>query len=166
MDTRIFDPSVIFSTMPALLPFLSVTLGVAFSSVFLGSLLGLLLAWAKLGKNKVLRGFAHVYTYIMRCTPSIVLLFIVFYGLPKFFYDYLDYDINEISRAYFAVLTFVLLLGPTFPKSFGRPFPLSPKGSMKRPSVWASVLSRQCAMLSCLRLLLLLCPILAMLLLI
>lgn len=148
METRIFDPSVIFSTIPALLPFLSVTLGVAFSSVILGSLLGLLLAWAKLGKNKVLRSLAHAYTYIMRCTPSIVLLFIVFYGLPKFTYEYLDYDINDISRAYFAILTFVLLLGPTFPKSFGRPFPLSPKGSMKRPSVWASVLSRQCAMWS------------------
>lgn len=34
METRIFDPSVIFSTIPALLPFLSVTLGVAFQASF------------------------------------------------------------------------------------------------------------------------------------
>lgn len=128
METRIFDPSVIFSTIPALLPFLSVTLGVAFSSVILGSLLGLLLAWAKLGKNKVLRSLAHAYTYIMRCTPSIVLLFIVFYGLPKFTYEYLDYDINDISRAYFTILTFVLLFGAYISEVFRAAISAVPKG--------------------------------------
>ena len=83
MDTRVFNPSVIFSVMPDLLPYLSVTLLVAVSSIVLGSFLGMVLAWAKLGHHRVLRWLAHGYTYIMRCTPSIVLLFIVFYGLPK-----------------------------------------------------------------------------------
>lgn len=46
MDTRVFNPSVIFSVMPDLLSYLSVTLLVAVSSIVLGSLLGMGLTWA------------------------------------------------------------------------------------------------------------------------
>ena len=46
---------------------------------------------------------------MLRCTPSIVLLFIVFYGLPKFLLEVFDYDINDLSRAVFVIITFMLL---------------------------------------------------------
>ena len=83
MQNRPFSPEVIFSSIPALLPYLLVTLEVGLISILTGSILGMLLAWAKLSSHKVLRCAADGYTYVIRCTPSIVLLFIVFYGLPK-----------------------------------------------------------------------------------
>lgn len=128
MDTRVFNPSVIFSVMPDLLPYLSVTLLVAVSSIVLGSFLGMVLAWAKLGHHRVLRWLAHGYTYIMRCTPSIVLLFIVFYGLPKLIEATTDYDINDINRAVFAIITFTLLFGAYISEVFRAAYEAVPKG--------------------------------------
>lgn len=71
----------------------------------------MLLAWAKLSGHKVIRALADGYTYIIRCTPSIVLLFIVFYGLPKFMEAEFGIDMDNLSRAIFVIITFTLLFG-------------------------------------------------------
>ncbi len=106
---RPFEPELIGGFMLEVLPYLSVTLEVALCTILVGLLLGAVLAHAKLGHSRIPRALAHSYTYIMRCTPSIVLLFMVFYGLPKFFLEIFDYDINDYSRAVFVIVTFTLL---------------------------------------------------------
>ena len=111
MQTRPFSPEMIFTSIPALLPYLAVTLVVGVTSILTGSLLGMLLAWAKLSGHRVIRMAADGYTYIIRCTPSIVLLFIVFYGLPKFMESEFGIDMDNLSRAVFVIITFTLLFG-------------------------------------------------------
>ncbi len=111
MQTRPFSPDVIFTSIPGLLPYLGVTICIGLISIILGSLFGLSLAWAKLSGHKFLRALAEGYTYIIRCTPSIVLLFVIFYGLPKLVESLFDYDIDDLSRAVFVVMTFTLLFG-------------------------------------------------------
>ncbi len=111
MQTRPFSPEVIFTSIPGLLPYLGVTICIGLISIIFGSLFGLSLAWAKLSGNKFLRALAEGYTYIIRCTPSIVLLFVIFYGLPKLVESLFDYDIDDLSRAVFVVMTFTLLFG-------------------------------------------------------
>ncbi len=111
MQTRPFSPEVIFTSIPGLLPYLGVTICIGLISIILGSIFGLGLAWAKLSGNKFLRTLAEGYTYIIRCTPSIVLLFVIFYGLPKLVESLFDYDIDDLSRAVFVVMTFTLLFG-------------------------------------------------------
>ena len=111
MQTRPFSPDIIFTSIPALLPYLAVTLVVGVTSILTGSILGMLLAWAKLSGHKVIRALADGYTYIIRCTPSIVLLFIVFYGLPKFMEADFGIDMDNLSRAIFVIITFTLLFG-------------------------------------------------------
>lgn len=111
MQTRPFSPDIIFTSIPALLPYLAVTLVVGVTSILTGSILGMLLAWAKLLGHKVIRALADGYTYIIRCTPSIVLLFIVFYGLPKFMEAEFGIDMDNLSRAIFVIITFTLLFG-------------------------------------------------------
>lgn len=106
---RPFEPELILVFIADVLPYLGVTLGVAAASVICGSLLGAALAWAELREESWLRRAAAVYVYLLRCTPSVVLLFIVFYGLPKFFLEVFAYDINDLSRAAFVVVTFTLL---------------------------------------------------------
>lgn len=51
-------------------------------SVFIGVILGLLISLMKLSKNKVLNIVSSVYIEILRGTPILVQLFIVYYGLP------------------------------------------------------------------------------------
>lgn len=111
MQTRPFSPDIIFTSIPALLPYLAVTLVVGVTSILTGSILGMLLAWAKLSGHKVIRALADGYTYIIRCTPSIVLLFIVFCGLPKFMEAEFGIDMDNLSRAIFVIITFTLLFG-------------------------------------------------------
>ena len=106
---RPFNPQFMIDVIPNLLPFLWVTLAVVLGTVFFGSLLGFVLAQAKLSGKSRYRWLADGYTYIIRCTPSIVLLFIVFYGLPKFCLEVFDTDINRYDRIFFVIVTFTLL---------------------------------------------------------
>ena len=128
METRAFDIGMIAQVLPDLLTYLDVTLLVALVSIALGSLLGGLLAWANLSGTAPLRSAALSYVYVMRCTPSIVLLFIVFYGLPKLMEAAFRYDMNELHRAVFAIITFTLLFGAYISEVFRAAYTAVPRG--------------------------------------
>jgi hypothetical protein len=64
----------------------------------------------------------------MRCTPSIVLLFIVFYGLPKLMEAAFRYDMNELHRAVFAIITFTLLFSAYISEVFRAAYTAVPRG--------------------------------------
>ena len=106
---RPFNPQFILEVIPNLLPFLWVTLAVVAGTIFFGSLLGFLLAGAKAGGRPRWRSLANVYTYMIRCTPPIVLLFIIFYGLPKFCLEVFAVNINSYDKIFFVIVTFTLL---------------------------------------------------------
>ncbi len=128
METRVFDIGMIAQVLPDLLTYLDVTLLVALVSIALGSLLGGLLAWANLSGTALLRWAALSYVYVMRCTPSIVLLFIVFYGLPKLMEAAFRYDMNELHRAVFAIITFTLLFSAYISEVFRAAYTAVPRG--------------------------------------
>jgi len=106
---RPFNPQFILDVLPNLLPFLWVTLAVVAGTIFFGSLLGFLLAWAKASGQPRWRSLANAYTYTIRCTPPIVLLFIIFYGLPKFCLEVFAVNINSYDKIFFVIVTFTLL---------------------------------------------------------
>lgn len=105
---KYFDVSYIWSALPDLLPYLWVTLYIAAFSVIGGTLFGLVLAAAKLSTNKFLRALANGYTTIIRCTPSIVLLFLVYYGIPAFSEGLFGIYLQNVSTGVFVVVTFSL----------------------------------------------------------
>lgn len=105
---KYFDAEYIWTALPQLLPYLKVTFFVVFLSVFFGTFIGLLLAFAKMSKNNFLRVFANGYTTIMRCTPSIVLLFLVYYGVPAFSEAFFRLDLQDVHAGVFVVTTFSL----------------------------------------------------------
>lgn len=108
-----FDAGFIFRYWPDILPFLGITFITVIFSVVLGVALGFLLALGKLGKSRGLRALANGYTTILRCTPSIVLLFVVYYGLPELVSGVFHVDINDIQKGIFVVITFSLLFAAT-----------------------------------------------------
>ena len=107
---KYFDSSYIWDSLPVLLPFLKVTFMVAGLSVLFGTLLGFIFAAMKVGKSKLARKIANGYTTIMRCTPSIVLLFLVYYGVPALGQNF-GLNLNELDTAIFVVVTFTLQFG-------------------------------------------------------
>ena len=105
-----FDFFYLLEQIPKLVPYLDVTFLVLILTLFFGTILGFVLAGWKLGKSLILRKLAYTFTTAMRCTPSIVLLFLVYYGLPALA-SILAFDLNNLSKIFFVVTAFSLSFG-------------------------------------------------------
>ena len=62
---------------------LKVSLPLTITSFSTGLIIALLVALAQIAKVPVVRSLVRVYVWIIRCTPMIVQLFIVYFGLPS-----------------------------------------------------------------------------------
>lgn len=121
----------IIEFLPELLGALPLTIGVLVITILIGSIFGALLAWAQVGYQESWGKVAKGYIFIIRCTPPIVLLFLVFYGLPEFVNWWLRIDINGWSRATFTVLAMILLYGATVAEVFKAAYLAVPKGQLE-----------------------------------
>lgn len=106
---REFDFRYIFSYYPDILPYLGATFSTVLFSVIFGTMLGFLVAAAKLGKNRSLRIVGAGYTYVFRCTPAVVLLFLVYYGVPELYQALFGININDIYKGIFVIIALALL---------------------------------------------------------
>ncbi|AXJ11750.1 amino acid ABC transporter permease [Arthrobacter sp. PM3] len=59
------------------------TIPLALASFSLGLLLALLVALMRLSRNRLVSGAARIYISVIRGTPLLVQLFVIFYGLPS-----------------------------------------------------------------------------------
>jgi L-cystine transport system permease protein len=76
-------------------------------SLLFSLLLGFLIALMRIQKKPVLSKMATVYLSFMRCTPLLVQLFLVYFGLPQLLL-LVHIDINSWSRITFLVIAFSL----------------------------------------------------------
>ena len=106
---RPFYPARIFETIPILLPYLLVTFEILFGVIIVGVIIGFLLAKGMLSKHKWQNRIAGFIINAFRCTPSIVMLFVVFYGLPTLFWALFKIDINDWSKVFYVVTALGLL---------------------------------------------------------
>lgn len=86
---------------------LPVTLTIMVLSLLFGLLLGLVIAIVRIQKKPVSYAIATFYLSFMRCTPTLIQLFLIFYGLPQLLKVF-NIDINGWNRVVFAVITFSL----------------------------------------------------------
>ena len=77
-----FQFSVVLDQLPYLLAGAIVTLEVAFLSFWLGAVIGLFGALAKLKGGRLLRGIVNAYVIFFTNTPALVQIFFLFYALP------------------------------------------------------------------------------------
>lgn len=76
------DINVIINELPILLQGSIMTVKLTVITLFLGSLLGIIIALSKISKNFVLYWIATLYTWVFRGTPLILQLFFFYYALP------------------------------------------------------------------------------------
>lgn len=76
--------SFLFQMMPYLLEGALVTIQISVLAMALALVLGLVAAVGRLSRNRVLRAIAGFYIEVVRGTPLLVQLFIVYYGLPSY----------------------------------------------------------------------------------
>ena len=125
---RAFKWDIFLDFIVKVLPYLSVTLIYVVGSVFFGFLIGLGIAALRLSKSRVFRGIGSVYVTILRSVPSIVLLFITYYGLPLWFRNRFGIDMSDVSTLVYVIVTFSLLLGSSMSEIIRTAYLSVPKG--------------------------------------
>ncbi len=63
---------------------LSTTIALTVTSITLGAILSLPVAFARMSKNRVLNTVSYAYVYLFRSTPMLLQIFLVYYGLGSF----------------------------------------------------------------------------------
>ncbi len=78
------DFELILESLPKLLGAIDETLTLAFTSVGLGFFLAILIAVMRLSRSKVMWGIAYGFVYLIRSTPLLVQMFLIYYGSGQF----------------------------------------------------------------------------------
>lgn len=112
-----FDVAYFFKSLKQLLPYVRDALDIMTCSVLFGMLWGGVLAWLKLGRNNFLRKFAYAYTTMIRCTPSIVLLYVVYYGFPMLL-RVIKINTDIMGKREYLILTFAMFCGASLSEVF------------------------------------------------
>ena len=79
-----FDQEKFFKYGPAMLRGLVVTIQLVATSLVLGAILSLPLAFARMQQSGILASLAYGYVYLFRGTPLIMQVFLIYYGLGSF----------------------------------------------------------------------------------
>ncbi len=77
------DYSIVIAKFPILLEGCWVTLQISFFSLLLGMIFGIAGALCRISSNSILNSLAFLYVWIIRGTPVMVQLFILYFGLPQ-----------------------------------------------------------------------------------
>lgn len=122
-----FDLSYMVEVIPKLMKAFPLTIKLAFISLAFGFLLGLVLVIFRLRKGKVLRGLAGAYIRVIRSTPTIVLLFLLFYGLPVLL-SLVGLDISGWDKVSFGIICYTMFSGAYFSETMRAAYESVPKG--------------------------------------
>lgn len=104
------DIGYMVQIFPKLIATLPITLSIIITSAVLGLLLSIGVTALRIKKIKFLTPILEAYISFMRSVPILLLLFIVYYGLPVFF-SLLNLDINDLSGIVAAMITLIIFNG-------------------------------------------------------
>jgi His/Glu/Gln/Arg/opine family amino acid ABC transporter permease subunit len=111
------------------------TLLVGLCALVMSLLLGLVGALAKLSKSRLLRGVAETYTTVVRGVPELVLILLIYYGVPTLIQDVagqLGHDIRIDFSAFLAgFLTIGFIYGAFATEVFRGAFLAVPPGQIE-----------------------------------
>lgn len=82
MNEPFLDMEYFLGALEAVWPYIKVTLGLTVASVGIGTIIGLLGCLAEVGGTKGLSFLVHLYVWICRSLPNMILLYLVYYGVP------------------------------------------------------------------------------------
>jgi L-cystine transport system permease protein len=101
------DAAFFLTALPKLAAALPLTLVITFAAMSAGFVLGILLTLGKISRFHRLASCLNVFTSVIRGIPTIVLLFLSYFGLPSLFLIF-GIDINGWNKIMFAIFALVL----------------------------------------------------------
>ena len=126
-----FDLGFILELFPKLLRAFPATLEMALLSALFGWLFGLLIAFGRVNGPKLFRGVIRVVTVVLRGVPEIVLLYLVYFGLPKLMEDLFGVSLRSWSKMTFIVLALALRVAMTSSEMFRSAYNSMDKGQLE-----------------------------------
>lgn len=126
-----FDIAFIIEYFPKILGALPVTLSMTVLTLITGWLVGLIVAIGKIKGRKILQSILRVLTDITRGIPTVVLLYIVYFGLPTFFKNGLGINIGGWSKQAFVIIALTIELGISSSEMFRSAFNAINKGQLE-----------------------------------
>ncbi|AMB99829.1 amino acid permease [Aerococcus urinaehominis] len=94
------DVNYMLEIIPSILSYFPVTLLLGIVCFFFSVLIGFLVALLRLSQNKLLSGLAAVYISFFRGVPTVVQLFLIYFGLPQIFAGFAN--VNGLTAAIIA----------------------------------------------------------------
>ncbi|MBN2979802.1 MULTISPECIES: amino acid ABC transporter permease [Cohnella] len=103
------DPELryVLEFIPKLLGSLHTTLLIVAASMALGLAIGLVVALPRLYKVPLLKQLSQLYVSFFRGTPILILLFLIYYGLPELL-KLVEVDVSRTPVIFFVILTYAL----------------------------------------------------------
>lgn len=120
---RALDIQFMIDSIPEILRGVPSAIIIAVVALVAGGIIGLLCALVRVFKVPVLRQIVSVYIAIIRGTPLMVQILVVYYGIPRLL-EYLNYiwgthaNINNIPAIYFMFFCFSLYYGSYMTEMF------------------------------------------------
>ena len=136
MMNTIIDPYFLGEMFLQLIRYLPVTLGLAAASMLLASLLGLVVMVIRMKKMPVLSRLAGLYVLLGRALPTMIVLYIVFFGLPVVLMLLAETTgvkiaFNQIPAVTFAVIGLTISTGAYLAEIFRAAVQSVDKGQME-----------------------------------
>lgn len=78
------DIQLIIESFPKLIAAVPTTLALAFISLLIGFVVSVPVALMRLSKNRIVSSVAYGYVYLIRSTPLLVQMFLIYYGSAQF----------------------------------------------------------------------------------
>ena len=113
------------------LPNLRVTFTYVLFSLVFGFALGGIIAKGRMSKHKVISSLAQGYITLVRSTPSIILLFLVFYGLSAVTTGRMNRLVNSMPTVVFVIITFTINIGSSSAEIIRSAYNSISKGQME-----------------------------------
>ncbi len=160
-ETSFIDPYYFQGCLQYILPYVKVTMGITVLSMGLGIILGLLCAFVEYKNVPILSFLARLYVLICRSLPNMVLLYLVYYGVPLLIMalaqkGHFDLHVEKVTALQIAILGLTLHSGAYLTETFRAALEAIPVGQLEAgkalgmtwPQLFRRVLLPQAAVFS------------------
>ncbi|HHU11842.1 MAG TPA: ABC transporter permease subunit [Clostridiaceae bacterium] len=131
MNYRTFNVNEVASAAKDLLPHAGTSILILLAALAGGILMGLLLTFLLHARSPVLSLIARIYLRVLRGAPAVVLLLLVFYGLPVLFSLIGIGTLTQTNRLFAVILTFALMASAQMANVFTAAYGAIPKNQLE-----------------------------------
>lgn len=131
MVAETFDIKFIIDILPRVLKALPTTLYITAWSALFGWLFGLVFTYARISRYKVLNSVVGVCTTVIRGIPTVVLLYLVYFGLPNLLRGIAGIEIGQWQKTTFVIIAMALELAMTSSEMFRSAYNSLDKGQLE-----------------------------------